>query len=107
MHPRFRLILGVTGSLALWCAGAANAAVVAPAGTKPVGPIALAAGPDGRALVGWWERPTSAPGVVHIALGLYRASRAGEFSAVDPTLERLLGRRPTTMRDFLARTNDR
>ena len=47
------------------------------------------------------------PAVVDIALGLYRASRGGEFSAVDPTLERLLGRRPTAMRDVLAQTNDR
>ena len=47
------------------------------------------------------------PAVVGIALGLYRASRAGEFSAVDPTLERLLGRRPLTMRDLLARTDHR
>lgn len=37
-----------------------------------------------------------------IASGLYAASRAGEFAAVDPTLERLLGRRPTAMRDVLA-----
>jgi NAD(P)H dehydrogenase (quinone) len=41
--------------------------------------------------------------VIPIALGLYRASRRGEFSAVDPTLERLIGRRPTTMRDLIAR----
>lgn len=42
------------------------------------------------------------PQIVDIALGFYRASRAGEFAAVDPTLERLLGRRPTTMRDLIA-----
>ena len=35
-------------------------------------------------------------------LGLFRASRRGEFAAVDPTLERLLGRRPLTVRDVLA-----
>ena len=40
--------------------------------------------------------------VVDISLGLYAASRAGEFSAVDPTLERLLGRRPTSMREVIA-----
>lgn len=39
---------------------------------------------------------------VEIALGLYTASRNGEFANVDPTLERVLGRRPTTVRDLLA-----
>lgn len=33
-----------------------------------------------------------------IALGLYRASRAGEFATVDSTLEQLLGRRPESIR---------
>ena len=37
-----------------------------------------------------------------VMLGLYRASRAGEFATVDPTLERLLGRRPLGMRDLMA-----
>ncbi len=41
-------------------------------------------------------------GAIEIMLGLYRASRAGEFATVDPTLERLLGRRPLGMRDLLA-----
>ncbi len=40
--------------------------------------------------------------VVDITLGLYRASRQGEFAAVDPTLERLLGRCPRRMRDLIA-----
>ena len=31
-------------------------------------------------------------------VGLFEASRANEFAAVDPTLERLLGRPPTPMR---------
>ncbi len=35
-------------------------------------------------------------------LGMYRAARRGDFAATDPALERLLGRRPTTMRDVLA-----
>ncbi|MBV9750769.1 MAG: NAD(P)H-binding protein [Acetobacteraceae bacterium] len=35
-------------------------------------------------------------------LGAYRAARRGDFAAVDPTLEALLGRRPQTMRDVLA-----
>ncbi len=39
--------------------------------------------------------------VADISLGLYRASRQGEFAAVDPTLARLLGRPPILMRDIL------
>ena len=35
------------------------------------------------------------------ALGLYRAARRGEFAVVDPTLETLLGRRPTGARAVL------
>ncbi len=38
---------------------------------------------------------------VEIVLGFYAASRKGEFSALDPTLERLLGRPPTRMRDVV------
>ena len=40
--------------------------------------------------------------VVDIALGLYAASRDGEFATVDPALEQLLGRRPANARDMLA-----
>ncbi|MCY1047065.1 SDR family oxidoreductase [Corallococcus sp. bb12-1] len=40
--------------------------------------------------------------VVAISLGLYRASRDGEFAATDPTLQKLLGRAPTGMREVLA-----
>jgi NAD(P)H dehydrogenase (quinone) len=36
-------------------------------------------------------------------LGFYIASRNGEFAAVNPALEQLLGRRPTKMRDLIAR----
>jgi NAD(P)H dehydrogenase (quinone) len=39
--------------------------------------------------------------VVEIMLATYRAMRRGDFAAVDPTLERLLGRRPHTMREVL------
>jgi NAD(P)H dehydrogenase (quinone) len=35
-------------------------------------------------------------------VGLFAASRQGEFAAVDPTLERLLGRPPLTVRDLIA-----
>lgn len=44
---------------------------------------------------------------VAISLGLYRASRDGEFAAVDPTLRKLLGRTPTSMREVIARTLSR
>lgn len=40
--------------------------------------------------------------VVGIMLGFYRASRKGEFAAVDPTLEGLLGRCPILMQDVIA-----
>ncbi len=36
-----------------------------------------------------------------LLLSLYTAARAGEFAVVDPTLERLIGRKPTTMRQVL------
>ena len=43
--------------------------------------------------------PDAARGIL---LGLFAASRNGEFAAVDPTLERLLGRPPQPIRDVLA-----
>lgn len=42
------------------------------------------------------------PGAANMLLGLYKASRAGEFATTDPLLERLLGRPATTMRELLA-----
>lgn len=42
------------------------------------------------------------PAAANMALGLYIASRNGEFATIDPTLERLLGRRPIAMRDLIA-----
>ena len=41
--------------------------------------------------------------VADMLLGLFAASRAGEFAAVDPTLEQLLGRPPLTVREVLAK----
>jgi len=38
------------------------------------------------------------------ALGIFAASRRGEFAVVDPALGQLLGRKPATMRDVLAAT---
>ena len=40
--------------------------------------------------------------VADMLLGTFRAARRGDFAAVDPTLEKLLGRAPRTMRDVLA-----
>ena len=37
----------------------------------------------------------------NMLIGLFAASRKNEFAAVDPTLERLLGRPPISMRNFL------
>ena len=44
-------------------------------------------------------------GASTMALGLYTAARNGEFATVDPTLETLLGRRPTDMRMLIAEKN--
>ena len=38
---------------------------------------------------------------VGLLLSLFTAARAGEFSVIDPTLARVLGRAPTTMRQVL------
>lgn len=40
--------------------------------------------------------------VVAVVQGYYRAARAGEFATVDPTLGRLLGRAPHSMREVFA-----
>lgn len=40
--------------------------------------------------------------VIAITLGMYRAARAGEFAATDPTLAALIGREPKTLREVLA-----
>ena len=42
--------------------------------------------------------------VVDMQLGFYTASRQGEFARVDPTLARLIGRLPMTMRDVVKTT---
>ncbi len=44
------------------------------------------------------------PRSLNFALGLYLASRRGEFASVDPTLEQLLRRPPTKMQDLIAET---
>lgn len=40
--------------------------------------------------------------VQDIVIGMFVASRNGEFAAIDPTLERLVGRKPVSVRDLLA-----
>jgi uncharacterized protein YbjT (DUF2867 family) len=40
--------------------------------------------------------------VVPISTGMFRAGRAGEFSSVDPTLERMIGRQPRTIGEVMA-----
>jgi len=42
------------------------------------------------------------PVVQDIVMGMFVASRNGEFAAVDPTLERRVGRRPISIREMLA-----
>ena len=44
------------------------------------------------------------PAMAEMLLGTWRAARRGDFAAVDPTLETLLGRPPRTMRNLLAET---
>jgi NAD(P)H dehydrogenase (quinone) len=44
----------------------------------------------------------SPPRIADVVLGLYNASRKREFAAVDPTLQRLLGRPAIGMRDLIA-----
>jgi NAD(P)H dehydrogenase (quinone) len=41
------------------------------------------------------------PHVSEITLAIYRASRKGEFAAVNPTLENLIGRRPKRIKELL------
>lgn len=42
-------------------------------------------------------------GAAAIAAGFYRAGHAGEFARTDPTLEQLIGRKPTPMREVMAK----
>ncbi len=55
-----------------------------------------------------WRESKIAEGVpepmADALLAMYQSMRRGELAATDPTLERLLGRRPQTMRDVLAST---
>ena len=46
-------------------------------------------------------RGNAPKGSIAVMLGYYRAARAGEFETVDPTLGKILGRAPESMRVFL------
>ena len=37
-----------------------------------------------------------------LLLGIFKAARRGDFAAMNPALQQLIGRRPRTMRDVLA-----
>lgn len=41
--------------------------------------------------------------VLDIVIGMFVASRNGEFSRIDPALEQRVGRKPLSVRDLLAR----
>lgn len=56
---------------------------------------------DGQAEASLAARNLS-PAIVAITLGFYRAARAGEFAATDPTLANLIGKEPTPLREVLA-----
>ncbi len=43
-----------------------------------------------------------AEGAARVSLAIFTASRAGEFAKVDPPLEKLLGRKPKSVRELLA-----
>ncbi|MEL7691797.1 NAD(P)H-binding protein [Citromicrobium bathyomarinum] len=53
-----------------------------------------------------WKAAKVAVGVpehyAEMLLGTFRAARRGDFNTLDPTLENLLGRKPTPLRDVLA-----
>lgn len=46
------------------------------------------------------------PVVINITLGMYKAARAGEFEAVDPTLATLIGRSTQSLKDVLSNRLD-
>jgi NAD(P)H dehydrogenase (quinone) len=74
--------------------------------------VAIASEITGRAIkritvsdAQWREAMVShgVPGAqADLLAGLFQAARRGDFAAIDPTLETLLGRRPQTMREVLA-----
>jgi uncharacterized protein YbjT (DUF2867 family) len=86
----------LTGSEALDLAGLA--AVVAERAGRPIGRAVVTDAEYRDSLVGHGVPEQAATMLV----GLFAASRRGDFAAVDPTLEQLLGRPPLTVRDLVA-----
>jgi len=58
--------------------------------------------PDEDYVAGLVSHGTPEP-IARMLLSMFLASRAGEFDVVDPTLERLLGRRPKTLSEAIPR----
>ena len=86
---------GLTAGEAIDLAGAA--AIVSELAGRPIRRVVVSDDRYRERLVGHGAPPEQAD----MLIGMFRAARAGEFAAVDPTLERLLGRRPTALRDVL------
>ena len=86
----------LTGSAALDLAGLAE--VVAGAAGRPIRRAVVGDAQYRDSLVGHGVPEEAATMLV----GLFAASRRGDFAAVDPTLENLLGRPPLTVRDLVA-----
>jgi NAD(P)H dehydrogenase (quinone) len=86
---------GLTGSEAIDLAG-----VAAIASELTGCPIRRVVVPDGKYRAGLVARGVPAP-AADMLLGLFAASRQGQFARVDPTLARLIGRPPTPLRDVL------
>jgi len=86
----------LTGSEAIDMAGAA--AIAAELTGRPIRRVVV---PESEHRAGLIARglPESA---VDMQMGLFAASRLGDFAEVDPTLAQLIGRPPTSLRDVLA-----
>ncbi|WP_394791152.1 NAD(P)H-binding protein [Rhodoferax sp.] len=79
------------------------AALAALVGTLAGAPVTREVLPDAAMVERMGARGAPAA-AAEIALGFFLAARAGEFAAIDPTLGRLIGRAPTTMREVLTET---
>ena len=88
----------LTGSEAIDLAGVA--AIASELTGRPIRRVVV---PDAEHRAGLVARGLPEP-VVDMVLGLFTASRQGEFANVDPTLGRLIGRPPTLLRDTLKMT---
>ncbi len=86
---------GLTAGEAIDLAGAAE--IAAELAGRPICRVVVS---DDRYRESLVERGAPAE-QADMLIGMFRAARAGEFAAVDPTLEQLLGRRPTALREVL------